>query len=159
MVMIGFQGMVTSALFWGGGCVLGGVVAEKLFYWNNSLVSERIMGAESNLADVHEQGSLIHRLCVLLVCLVWPLIWVGGLVTTYDAGMLFQIGRGLTATICSCIPTRLGYWDRLIFSLNTGTDSWAGSRFGCNLSCCVCLFQGTTSLGGCSYVGPAFGCD
>jgi len=45
------------------------------------------MGAESNLADVHEQGSLIHRLCVLLVCLVWPLIWVGGLVTTYDAGM------------------------------------------------------------------------
>ena len=36
MVMIGFQGMVASALFWGGGCVLGGVVAEKLFYWNNS---------------------------------------------------------------------------------------------------------------------------
>jgi len=30
---------------------------------------------------------LVHRLAVLLVCLVWPLIWVGGLVTTYDAGM------------------------------------------------------------------------
>ncbi|MFU7560800.1 COX15/CtaA family protein [Roseiconus sp. JC912] len=29
----------------------------------------------------------LHRLCVLAVCLVWPLIWVGGLVTTYDAGM------------------------------------------------------------------------
>ncbi len=29
----------------------------------------------------------LHRLCVLSVCLVWPLIWVGGLVTTYDAGM------------------------------------------------------------------------
>lgn len=28
-----------------------------------------------------------HRLCVVAVCLVWPLIWVGGLVTTYDAGM------------------------------------------------------------------------
>lgn len=28
-----------------------------------------------------------HRLAVLVVCLVWPLIWVGGLVTTYDAGM------------------------------------------------------------------------
>ncbi len=29
----------------------------------------------------------LHRLAVLAVCLVWPLIWVGGLVTTYDAGM------------------------------------------------------------------------
>jgi cytochrome c oxidase assembly protein subunit 15 len=29
----------------------------------------------------------LHRLCLLAVCLVWPLIWVGGLVTTYDAGM------------------------------------------------------------------------
>lgn len=29
----------------------------------------------------------LHRLSVLSVCLVWPLIWVGGLVTTYDAGM------------------------------------------------------------------------
>ena len=29
----------------------------------------------------------VHRLAVVLVCLVWPLIWIGGLVTTYDAGM------------------------------------------------------------------------
>lgn len=29
----------------------------------------------------------LHRWAVLLVCLVWPLIWIGGLVTTYDAGM------------------------------------------------------------------------
>jgi len=29
----------------------------------------------------------VHRVAVLTVCLVWPLIWVGGLVTTYDAGM------------------------------------------------------------------------
>lgn len=29
----------------------------------------------------------LHKLSVLAVCLVWPLIWVGGLVTTYDAGM------------------------------------------------------------------------
>lgn len=29
----------------------------------------------------------VHRIAVLAVCLVWPLIWVGGLVTTYDAGM------------------------------------------------------------------------
>ncbi|TWT94576.1 COX15/CtaA family protein [Stieleria varia] len=29
----------------------------------------------------------LHRLSLLSVCLVWPLIWVGGLVTTYDAGM------------------------------------------------------------------------
>ncbi len=29
----------------------------------------------------------LHRWAVLIVCLVWPLIWIGGLVTTYDAGM------------------------------------------------------------------------
>ncbi len=29
----------------------------------------------------------VHRLAVLAVCLLWPLIWVGGLVTTFDAGM------------------------------------------------------------------------
>lgn len=29
----------------------------------------------------------VHRIAALAVCLVWPLIWVGGLVTTYDAGM------------------------------------------------------------------------
>jgi cytochrome c oxidase assembly protein subunit 15 len=28
-----------------------------------------------------------HRLAVVLVCATFPLIWVGGLVTTYDAGM------------------------------------------------------------------------
>ena len=28
-----------------------------------------------------------HRLAVLLVCATFPLLWVGGLVTTYDAGM------------------------------------------------------------------------
>jgi heme a synthase len=32
-------------------------------------------------------GRLLHRCAVLLICIVWPLIWVGGLVTTYDAGM------------------------------------------------------------------------
>ena len=30
---------------------------------------------------------LTHRLAIALVCVVFPLIWVGGLVTTYDAGM------------------------------------------------------------------------
>ncbi|GAA4449304.1 COX15/CtaA family protein [Novipirellula rosea] len=29
----------------------------------------------------------VHRLAILTVCLTWPLIWVGGMVTTYDAGM------------------------------------------------------------------------
>lgn len=29
----------------------------------------------------------LHRLAVLIVGLVWPLVWVGSLVTTYDAGM------------------------------------------------------------------------
>lgn len=30
-----------------------------------------------------------HRLAVLLACATFPVIWVGGLVTTYDAGMSF----------------------------------------------------------------------
>lgn len=29
----------------------------------------------------------VNRLSVLLVCLTWPLIWIGSMVTTYDAGM------------------------------------------------------------------------
>ncbi len=45
------------------------------------------MASKYTLADKKESTRLVHRLCVLLVCLVWPLIWVGGLVTTYDAGM------------------------------------------------------------------------
>lgn len=32
-------------------------------------------------------GRWLHRLATVAVVLVWPLIWVGGLVTTYDAGM------------------------------------------------------------------------
>lgn len=32
-------------------------------------------------------GRAVHRFAVLLVCIVWPLVWVGSLVTTYDAGM------------------------------------------------------------------------
>ncbi|QDT09008.1 COX15/CtaA family protein [Stieleria marina] len=37
--------------------------------------------------DDPSSSRIVHRLAVLSVCLVWPLIWVGGLVTTYDAGM------------------------------------------------------------------------
>lgn len=32
-------------------------------------------------------GRALHYLSVSIVCLVWPLIWLGGLVTTVDAGM------------------------------------------------------------------------
>jgi len=31
--------------------------------------------------------TMVHRMALLVVLLIWPLIWVGGLVTTYDAGM------------------------------------------------------------------------
>lgn len=34
-----------------------------------------------------ERNAWPHRLAAMLVCVVFPLIWVGGLVTTYDAGM------------------------------------------------------------------------
>jgi heme a synthase len=37
--------------------------------------------------ETDSRSPWLHRWAVLIVCLVWPLIWVGGLVTTYDAGM------------------------------------------------------------------------
>ncbi len=37
--------------------------------------------------DLQLESRWPHRIAVLLVCTTFPLIWVGGLVTTYDAGM------------------------------------------------------------------------
>lgn len=39
------------------------------------------------MPDAPTHPRWLHRWTILLVVLVWPLIWVGGLVTTYDAGM------------------------------------------------------------------------
>jgi cytochrome c oxidase assembly protein subunit 15 len=36
---------------------------------------------------VNIPGRWVHRFAILLVCIIWPLVWLGGLVTTYDAGM------------------------------------------------------------------------
>ncbi|MEM0924611.1 MAG: COX15/CtaA family protein [Planctomycetota bacterium] len=49
-------------------------------------MSEQASETETT-TDRVESKQTLHRLSVLAVCLVWPLIWVGGLVTTYDAGM------------------------------------------------------------------------
>ncbi len=46
-----------------------------------------LMSTPADTIDPIPTGRWLHRLAVLAVCLVWPLIWVGGLVTTYDAGM------------------------------------------------------------------------
>jgi cytochrome c oxidase assembly protein subunit 15 len=40
-----------------------------------------------NQLSLHLESPWPHRLAVVLVCATFPLIWVGGLVTTYDAGM------------------------------------------------------------------------
>ncbi|TWU64929.1 MULTISPECIES: COX15/CtaA family protein [Crateriforma] len=37
--------------------------------------------------DPVESTRIVRRLAWLLIALAWPLIWIGGLVTTYDAGM------------------------------------------------------------------------
>lgn len=37
--------------------------------------------------EQHGYSPWPHRVAALLVCITFPLIWVGGLVTTYDAGM------------------------------------------------------------------------
>jgi cytochrome c oxidase assembly protein subunit 15 len=44
----------------------------------------------SDKPSSHETSPWPHRFAVLLVCATFPLIWVGGLVTTYDAGMAFD---------------------------------------------------------------------
>ena len=41
----------------------------------------------STAQQPESQSRWPHRLAVLLACATFPLIWVGGLVTTYDAGM------------------------------------------------------------------------
>lgn len=41
----------------------------------------------SSVSPTSEFSPWPHRLACLLVCATFPLIWVGGLVTTYDAGM------------------------------------------------------------------------
>jgi len=40
-----------------------------------------------NLDQPSSYSRLPHRIAVVLACVTFPLIWVGGLVTTYDAGM------------------------------------------------------------------------
>ncbi len=45
------------------------------------------MSTEDTAQADRPLSSTLHRWAVAIVCLVWPLIWVGGLVTTYDAGM------------------------------------------------------------------------
>ena len=42
----------------------------------------------TSLSDLKtEHPKWVHRCAILLACTTFPLIWVGGLVTTYDAGM------------------------------------------------------------------------
>lgn len=41
----------------------------------------------TNTDSIAERSTWPHFLAVTLVCATFPLIWVGGLVTTYDAGM------------------------------------------------------------------------
>lgn len=44
-------------------------------------------GKNVSAADVSSYNASVYRLAVVLTTIVFPLIWVGGLVTTYDAGM------------------------------------------------------------------------
>ena len=43
--------------------------------------------AENNEQAIEAYHPVVHTMSVLLTVVVFPLIWVGGLVTTYDAGM------------------------------------------------------------------------
>jgi hypothetical protein len=36
MLALGFSGIIPGAVFGAGGCVLGGIAAEKLYAWNKS---------------------------------------------------------------------------------------------------------------------------
>jgi cytochrome c oxidase assembly protein subunit 15 len=50
-------------------------------------MSETKQTSMSESQDAIVPGRGLHRWSIVMVCLVWPLIWVGGQVTTYDAGM------------------------------------------------------------------------
>jgi len=50
-------------------------------------MSEMVNESMRTDLDAVPPGRGLHRWSILIVCLVWPLIWVGGQVTTYDAGM------------------------------------------------------------------------
>ena len=51
----------------------------------------RILRADTRMTSLPdsktEHPKWVHRCAILLACTTFPLIWVGGLVTTYDAGM------------------------------------------------------------------------
>ena len=74
-----------------------------------------------------------HRLAVALALVTFPLIWVGGLVTTYDAGMAVPDWPGPMDTICCSIRGKAGSRRRGICSSSTGTDCWAPRPACCRL--------------------------
>lgn len=58
-----------------------------------------------------------RRLAVLLVCATFPLIWVGGLVTTTDAGMAFDDWPTTDGYVMFLYPVRewlFGSWDAMV---------------------------------------------
>lgn len=64
---------------WAGGrCCCGIVLLIRLFHRLENLV---------NASLAQHESSWPHRAAVLVACATFPLIWVGGLVTTTDAGM------------------------------------------------------------------------
>ena len=80
-------------------------------------------------SEADERSPLLHRLAVLSVCLVWPLIWVGGLVTTYDAGMAVPDWPGTYGYNLFLYPLSTWLFGHLICLSSTGTvcsERWSG---------------------------------
>jgi cytochrome c oxidase assembly protein subunit 15 len=64
------------------------LTANLFNYWFALRRRNPAQFANSTLNSNAQSESLWpHRFAVVLVCVTFPLIWVGGLVTTYDAGM------------------------------------------------------------------------
>lgn len=65
----------------------------------------------------HRESRLPHRLAVVLACATFPLVWVGGLVTTTDAGMAVPDWPGTYGYNLFLYPWQtwlLGPWDLFI---------------------------------------------
>lgn len=77
-----------------------------------------VSSSPSQAADEHlSAGGWPHRLAVLLVCIVFPLIWVGGLVTSYNAGMAvpdWPTTYGYNLFLYPWTTWLLGPWDLFI---------------------------------------------
>lgn len=85
------------------------MIAGKIF--------DEIFNFVKPVDDLQPDNPWPRRLAVLLVCATFPLIWVGGLVTTTDAGMAFEDWPTTAGHNMLLVPLKkwlFGSWDAFV---------------------------------------------